>query len=244
MLFHFKNVSKSYGLNTVFKDLNFSLERGTFSILTGRSGAGKTTLFRMLCGIEKPNRGEIIFLGRKLSQHSAVHLRNIGFIFQSPRGLYQKTVFENLALPLVVDKKDPISIQKKVEEWLTLLGLRHRAQSLYEELSGGEIQKLEFGRALIRKPRLILADEPTAHLDAVQSDLLLDLLWEQYKEGATVFISTHHPPRFHHPSILRYHLEDQAIRQLSAEEVGIPSFYANQQQREGEGSKLDSSRVT
>lgn len=224
LLFQFKKVYKSYGLQNVFRDLNFSLERGTFSILTGRSGVGKTTLFRMLCSVEKPTSGEIIFLGKKLEQHSAVHLKNIGFIFQSPRGLYDRTVFDNVALPLQVDGLSKMEIEKRVLEWLSNLGLRHRVRSRYHELSGGEIQKVEFARALIRKPRLILADEPTAHLDPHQSDLLLDILWEHYKDGATVFISTHHPPKFHHPSILRYHVEAQNIRLLSREEVSLPQF--------------------
>lgn len=224
LLFQFKKVHKAYGIQKIFREMDFALQRGTFSILTGPSGSGKTTLFRMLCGIEQPNQGEIVFLGRKLVEHSPIHLKNIGFIFQSPRGLYDKSVFENVALPLVIDAVDPAEIETRTMEWLTTLGLRARAKSLYRELSGGEIQKVEFARAMIRKPRLILADEPTAHLDQTQSDMLLDILWDHYKNGASVFISTHHPPKFHHPLILRYHLEDMKIRQLSADEVVMPRF--------------------
>ncbi|TVQ80861.1 MAG: ATP-binding cassette domain-containing protein [Bradymonadales bacterium] len=222
LLFQFKKVHKSYGIQKIFRDLDFCLQRGTFSILTGASGSGKTTLFRLLCGVEKPTAGEIHFLGRRLVEHSPVHLRNIGFIFQSPRGLFDRTVFENVALPLMVDRVPRPEIESRVMAWLDDLGLRHRVKSKYGDLSGGEIQKLEFARAMIRRPRLVLADEPTAHLDAIQSDLLLDILWEHYRNGASVFISTHHPPKFHHPSILRYHIEDQQIRQLSSEEVHIP----------------------
>jgi cell division transport system ATP-binding protein len=222
LLFQFKNVNKSFGLQQIFRKLDFSLERGTFSILTGSSGSGKTTLFRMLCGIEAASTGEIIFLGKPLGQHSPTHLKNIGFIFQSPRGLPDLTVMENIGLPLKLDGLSEEVIEERVTKWLNLLGLRARANSTYRQLSGGEIQKVEFARALIRKPRLILADEPTAHLDPVQADLLLDILWEHYKEGATVFISTHHPPKFHHPSILRYHITDCGVRQLDAQEVGMP----------------------
>jgi ABC-type ATPase involved in cell division len=178
----------------------------------------------MLCGIEHSSHGEIVFLGRRLTQHSAVHLKNIGFIFQNPRGLLDKTVAENIALPLEIDGMARGEIEKRVLEWATTLGLRHRLNSYCRELSGGEMQKVEFARALSRRPRLILADEPTAHLDGLQSDLLMDVLWDHYKDGATVFISTHHPPKFHHPSILRYHVENCGIRQLSAQEVGMGGF--------------------
>lgn len=219
MLFEFKNVSKSFGVQRIFKNLDFSLERGTFSILTGPSGSGKTTLFRMLCGIEKPNEGDIIFLGRKLIEHSALHLKQIGFIFQHPRGLADKTVFENIALPLVIDGLSQAEIEKRVLNSLDNLGLRPRAQSIYRELSGGERQKAEFARALIRKPRLILADEPTAHLDPVQGNHLMDLLWDLYQDGATVFISTHHPPAFDHPKIDRYHLESFRLNNLREKSV-------------------------
>ncbi|MDB5039232.1 MAG: ftsE [Bacteriovoracaceae bacterium] len=217
LLFEFKRVNKTFGGHRIFKDLNFSLERGTFSILTGPSGSGKTTLFRMLCGIEQPSDGQIVFLGRKMFQHSPQHLKQIGFVFQHPRGLMDKTVFENVALPLVIDGVQKAEIAKRVNFWLDSLGLRPRAQSLYRELSGGERQKAEFARALIRKPRLILADEPTAHLDSVQADLLLDILWDQYQDGATVFISTHYPPTFHHPKILRYRIADFSVANLESE---------------------------
>src|SRR5690554_4167108 len=135
MLFHFKNVHKSYGLQQIFRGLNFSLERGTFSILTGASDSGKTTLFRMLCGVEKPKTGEVIFLGKRLAQHSAAHLKNIGFIFQNPRGLAQKTVFENVALPLEIDGIPEKEISQRVNDLLDTLGLRRRAQSKFGELS-------------------------------------------------------------------------------------------------------------
>jgi ABC-type ATPase involved in cell division len=178
----------------------------------------------MLCGIEHPSHGEIIFLGRRLTQHSSVHLKNIGFVFQNPRGLLDKTVAENIALPLQIDGLKASEIERRVSDWANTLGLRHRLQSLCRELSGGEMQKVEFARALIRRPRLILADEPTAHLDSLQADLLMDILWDHYKDGASVFISTHHPPKFHHPSLLRYHVENCGVRQLTAQDVGIASF--------------------
>lgn len=168
----------------------------------------------MLCGIEKPSEGEIVFLGRRLDQHSPQHLKQIGFVFQHPRGLGDKSVFENVALPLRIDGVPAAEIENRVNYWLDTLGLRPRSGSLYRELSGGERQKAEFARALIRKPRLILADEPTAHLDSVQADHLLDILWDQYQDGATVFISTHNPPKFHHPNIIRYRVADYGVKTL------------------------------
>jgi cell division transport system ATP-binding protein len=221
LLFQFKRVSKNYGVHRIFRHLEFSLERGTFSILTGPSGSGKTTFFKLLCGIEKPNEGEIVFLGRKLGQHSPQHLKQIGFIFQHPRGLMDRTVFENIAFPLQIDGLLASEIEKRVIHWLDILGLRPRGQSLYRELSGGERQKAEFARALIRKPRLILADEPTAHLDSVQADHLMDLLWEHYQDGSTIFISTHHPPQFSHPRIHRYHIEQCTLNAIKPVEPKI-----------------------
>jgi cell division transport system ATP-binding protein len=216
LLFEFKNVGKTYGIQKIFRSVNFTLERGTFSILTGPSGAGKTTLFKMLCSIERPNEGDIYFLGKKLVEHSPAHLKHIGLIFQSPKGLMDATLVQNIELPLVIDQMPKAERDAKVGRWLDLLGLRPKANALYRELSGGEIQKAEFARALIRKPRLILADEPTAHLDAVQADLLLDVLWEHYKDGATVFISTHHPPRFEHPEIHRYHVSNLTVKRVGS----------------------------
>jgi len=181
----------------------------------------------MLCGVEKPSEGEIIFLGRRLREHSVGHLKHIGFIFQNPRGLPNETVFDNLTLPLIIDGISKADREKRVFHWLDLLGLRPRARSKYRELSGGEVQKTEFARALIRKPRLILADEPTAHLDAVQADLLLDILWDHYQDGATVFISTHHPPPFEHPLILRYHVANYGIKRLGSKPDLLPSSELN-----------------
>jgi cell division transport system ATP-binding protein len=219
LLFEFRRVDKSFGVHKIFKNLDFSLERGTFSILTGPSGSGKTTLFRMLCGMEGPSGGELIFLGRKMRAHSPQHLKQIGFVFQHPRGLADQTVFENIGLPLKIDGVSESERVKRVSHWMDILGLRPRATSLYRELSGGERQKAEFARALIRKPRLILADEPTAHLDLTQADHLLDILWDQYQDGATVFISTHHPPHFHHPKILRYRISDNTVKGLIAQDA-------------------------
>lgn len=232
MLFDFRHVSKSFGVQKIFKDLDFTLERGTFSILTGPSGTGKTTLFKMLCGIERPSTGEILFLGRKLQEHSATHLKQIGLVFQNARGLLDLSVFENIEMPLVVDGVPKAERTKKVQAWLDRLGLKARSQSLYRELSGGEVQKAEFARAMIRKPRLILADEPTAHLDSVQADLLLDILWEQYQEGATVFISTHHPPTVAHSRIHRYHVAEQTVKMLKPRETS--SFERNLELKEQE----------
>jgi cell division transport system ATP-binding protein len=217
MLFEFTNVSKNYGIHKIFRNLNFSLERATFSILTGPSGSGKTTLFRMLCGLERPSEGEIVFLGKRLTEHSAAHLKQIGLVFQNPRGLLDWTVYKNIEVPLLIDGVGEAERSKRVNHWLDVLGLRHRANSLYGELSGGEVQKAEFARAVIRKPRLILADEPTAHLDAIQSDVVLDALWELYQDGATVFISTHHPPTFDHPKIDRYHIAGQSVRKMNGQ---------------------------
>ena len=165
----------------------------------------------MLSGIERPSDGLVNFLGRPLKSLSPTHLRQIGFIFQQAHGLVNEPVYDNLAMPLRIDGIPEIDIEKKVSYWLDLMNLGVRKDALFGELSGGEKQRVEFARALIRRPRLILADEPTAHLDADQARHLMDILWDHYKQGATVFISTHHPSLIDEPGIKRFHIAHQRI---------------------------------
>ncbi len=228
MLFEFRRVAKNYGPHRIFKNLDFSLERSTFSVLTGASGSGKTTFFRMLSGIEKPSDGQILFLDRPLKTLSPTHLRQIGFIFQQPRGLLNETVFENLSLPLRLEGYQALDIEKKVFYWMDLLNLGLRKDTLFGALSGGEKQRVEFARALIRKPRLILADEPTAHLDSTQADHLMDILWDHYKQGATVFVSTHHPDILKEPEIRRFQIAHHRILRGRGSEESISSPFQEQ----------------
>ncbi len=169
-LLSFDNIGLHYHQSAeVLSDINFELESGSFHYLTGASGAGKTSMMRMLYLAQKPTRGKITLLDQDvitLSRSQLAHLRRqIGIVFQDFRLLNHLTVFDNVALPLRIDGMDEASIQKNVTELLNWVGLGGRIYESPERLSGGEQQRIAIARAVINKPKLLLADEPTGSVD-------------------------------------------------------------------------------
>lgn len=195
-MIHFSHVYKTYpGPVQALKNVDLEINKGEFAFLTGPSGAGKTTLFRMISGFDRPSSGQVQVSGHNLSKISAKELpylrRKIGVVFQDFRLLKDRTVFENVALPLEIRKDRSSYIQKKVADMLNSVGLWFKKDKYPSQMSGGEQQRVAIARALIHQPGVLIADEPTGNLDPDLSLEIIDLLEKVNAQGTTVFIATH-----------------------------------------------------
>ena len=192
----FENVGLRYGMGAeTLRDITFRIEPQSFQFLTGPSGAGKTTLLKLVLFTLKPTRGMISLFGRDVSSldKDAVTAlrRRIGVVFQEFRLLDHLTTYENVALPLRVQGRDEASYRAEVVELLGWVGLGERMHALPAVLSGGEKQRAAIARALIVRPELLLADEPTGNVDPTLARRLLRLFMELHKSGTSVVIATH-----------------------------------------------------
>lgn len=192
----FTHVYKTYpGPVHALQDLNLTIEKGEFLFLVGRSGAGKTTLFRMMSAFDKPTSGEVSVMGYSIGRlgHGDVPVfrRRIGVVFQDFRLLKGRSIFENVALPLIITGERPNAIARRVDEILDQVGLRFKTDQIVDQLSGGEQQRVAIARALIHKPGLIIADEPTGNLDPDMSAEIMSLFERANAQGTTVVIATH-----------------------------------------------------
>jgi cell division transport system ATP-binding protein len=195
-LIHFENVGLRYGMGPeILRDLTFDIPKKSFQFLTGPSGAGKTTLMRLLFMSLKPTRGLIRMFDRDISVIPGEELpllrRRIGIVFQDFRLLDHMTTYENVALPLRVRGKDESSYRSDVIELLKWVGLGERINVLPPVLSGGEKQRVAIARALIDQPEILLADEPTGNVDPPMAQRLLNLFTELNRLGTAVVIATH-----------------------------------------------------
>jgi len=193
---HFKNVGLRYGLGPeVLRDVDFHLVPGSFHFLTGPSGAGKTSLLRLLFMSLRPSRGLIHLFGQSCSDlplsERADLRRRIGIVFQDFRLLDHLSTWENVALPLRVFGKSLDSYRDDVTDLLKWVGLGDRMTAYPEVLSGGEKQRAAIARAVIGKPELLLADEPTGNVDPAMANRLLRLFIELNRLGTSVIIATH-----------------------------------------------------
>ena len=192
----FENVGLRYGPgNETLRDVSFSVEPNSFQFLTGPSGAGKTSLLRLILLSLKPTRGLVTIFGKdaaKLEKDAVTAIRRrIGVVFQDFRLLDHLSVYENVALPLRVLGREESSYRAEVIELLQWVGLDERKYSLPTVLSGGEKQRAAIARALIARPELLLADEPTGNVDPTLARRLLRLFIELHKSGTAVVIATH-----------------------------------------------------
>jgi cell division transport system ATP-binding protein len=192
----FDNVGVRYGMGPeVLRDLTFSIAPRSFQFLTGPSGAGKTTLLRLILLSAKPTRGLVSLFGREVSRISKAELttlrRRMGVVFQDFRLLNHLTTYENVALPLRVQGREEASYRAEVVELLRWVGLGERMHALPPVLSGGEKQRAAIARALIVRPDLLLADEPTGNVDPSLARRLLRLFVELNRLGTSVVIATH-----------------------------------------------------
>lgn len=192
----FNQVSKRYpGGFEALRQVDFVLEKGEMAFLTGHSGAGKSTLLKLIALLERPTSGQIIVDGvhlNYLQKHRiAAHRSRIGITFQSPRLLNDRSVFENVALPLLIQGVAYPLMVKRVRAALDMVGLLTRENMLPPHLSGGEQQRVGIARAVVHKPALLLADEPTGNLDPKLSAEIM-AIFEQFNQvGVSVLVATH-----------------------------------------------------
>ncbi|TNF33176.1 MAG: cell division ATP-binding protein FtsE [Gammaproteobacteria bacterium] len=195
-MIRFDNVNKRYpGGFEALNNVSFHLPRGQMAYLTGHSGAGKSTLLKLIALIERPSRGNVILDGVNLGQVSNRKVpyirRNIGIIFQNHHLLYDRPVFDNVALPLVIAGYQHREIGKRVRAALDQVGLLSKEKSAPITLSGGEQQRVGIARAIVHKPALLLADEPTGNLDPELSKEIMELFARFNQVGVTVLIASH-----------------------------------------------------
>jgi cell division transport system ATP-binding protein len=193
---HFEHVTKSYpGGYEALSDVTFTLSAGEMAFLTGHSGAGKSTLIKLIGLQERPTRGQVFVNGRNLGRlprsHIPFHRRQVGIIFQDHRLLADRTVFDNVALPLVVAGLGHREVRRRVHAALDKVGLLSKDQAYPVTLSGGEQQRVGIARAVVSRPPLVLADEPTGNLDPELS-LEIMRLFELFNQvGVTLLIASH-----------------------------------------------------
>jgi cell division transport system ATP-binding protein len=192
----FSNVTKRYpGGIVALDELSFDLDDSEFLFVTGPSGAGKTTIIRLLLAMERPSEGQILVAQRNLRslmEGSIPYLRrNIGAIFQDFRLIDSRTVFDNIAVTLEVLGLARREIRSRVEQIMAVLSIDHLAAQFPPMLSGGEQQRVAIARAVVNDPPLIVADEPTGSLDPLLSKEVMDLLIEANRKGAAVLVATH-----------------------------------------------------
>ncbi|AIX52124.1 cell division ATP-binding protein FtsE [Pantoea eucrina] len=195
-MIRFEEVSKAYlGGRQALQGVDFHLRPGEMSFLTGHSGAGKSTLLKLICGIERPSAGQIWFSGYDISRlrHSEVPFlrRQIGMIFQDHHLLMDRSVYDNVAIPLIISGASGEDIRRRVSAALDKVGLLDKAKSYPIQLSGGEQQRVGIARAVVNKPAVLLADEPTGNLDNALSEDILRLFEEFNRVGVTVLMATH-----------------------------------------------------
>ena len=194
----FNKVSVKRINNRGIYDISFNIKEGRFVYLMGPTGAGKSTIIKAIQRAIDIDSGEILVEGINISafkRSSLAHYRrSIGMIFQDFKLLNDRTIFENIALPLQIIGCEYSKITQKVKEILTKVGLESKIDMYPLELSGGEQQKICVARALVKKPKIILADEPTGNLDPSASDDIIDLLEDESNSGTTIIMATHNYP--------------------------------------------------
>lgn len=191
-----EQVSKWYvGGDPILKQVDLQMEKGEMMFLTGPSGAGKSTLLRLIALLDQPSSGQITVNDRRLSQlrrrAMSTYRSSIGLSFQSPSLLRDRTVFENVSIPLEIQGLPQKAMTKRVHEALDWVGLLKKENQVPSQLSGGEQQRVGLARAVVHQPMLLLADEPTGHLDAVRAADTMALFQHLHQQGMSVLVATH-----------------------------------------------------
>ena len=196
----FSNIFKSFSpANEVLQNISFEINSGELIFVTGSSGAGKSTLIKLISALEKPTSGEIIFEDQNLSDLSNIDMpyltRKFGMIFQDHKLLFDRNCFENVALPLSINDTTSVDINRRVRAALNKVGLLDKEKVMPITLSGGEQQRLAIARAIVSRPSILIADEPTGNLDKKYADDIMNIFYSFQQVGVTVIISSHEAPQ-------------------------------------------------
>lgn len=191
----FNNVSKIYNDNTALQDINFKVNPGEFVSIIGKSGAGKSTIVKLIIAEEKPSRGRVLVGSYEVNRLKPYELpqlrRQIGTIFQDFKLLPTKTAYENVAFALEVEGRAEHEIENLVPQMLDMVGLADKANHFPNQLSGGEKQRVAVARAMVHRPAVLVADEPTGNLDDLNTEEIIKLLFKINELGTTVILATH-----------------------------------------------------
>jgi len=195
-MIRFDRVSKRYEEgHDALREISFEIGHDELVFLTGHSGAGKSTLLRLIMLMERPSRGQVFVNGQNLtalgSRAIPGHRRNIGVVFQNHQLLFDRSVFDNVALPMIISGYDHREVSRRVRAALDKVGLLERERALPVTLSGGEQQRVGIARAVVGRPSILLADEPTGNLDPALSAEIMGLFEEFSRVGVTVLIASH-----------------------------------------------------
>jgi len=225
------NVTKNFpvggGFFSALKNIDLTLNEGEFTGLVGPSGSGKTTLLNIIGGLDSATEGDVSILGYSMdktthNERATVRRKHMGFIFQSYNLLPVYTVFENIELPLILNKVDSNKREKKVNQAIEWVGLGDKRNSKPNMLSGGECQRTAIARAIVHQPALVMADEPTANLDAENSHHIMQILVELNKELSTSFVFATHDEKIMGYLRRIVHLDDGQINK--DEQVKNPKY--------------------
>ncbi|MFZ3088225.1 MAG: cell division ATP-binding protein FtsE [Methylotenera sp.] len=195
-MIQFDQVTKRYpGSDEILKNISFSIDAGEFVFITGHSGAGKSTLLKLIAATERPTSGTVLIANQNVSKlkPSAIPFlrRRFGLIFQDHKLLYDRNCFENVILPLRINGVAEQEAAKRVRAALDKVGLLHKEKAMPITLSGGEQQRLAIARAVVSRPSILLADEPTGNLDASYAADIMSIFYSFNQVGVTVIMSTH-----------------------------------------------------
>ena len=196
----FNSVFKRFsGTSDVLQNINFVINSGELVFVTGSSGAGKSTLIKLISAIEKPTSGNIIFENQNLSELNNIDMpylrRKFGMIFQDHKLLFDRDCFDNVALPLAINDTTSIDINRRVRAALNKVGLLEKEKLMPITLSGGEQQRLAIARAIVSRPSILIADEPTGNLDKKYADDIMSIFYSFQQVGVTVIVSSHEAPK-------------------------------------------------
>jgi cell division transport system ATP-binding protein len=217
-LVSFSAVAKRYpGGQEALRDVTFALQSGELVFITGRSGAGKSTLLKLIPAIERPSSGSVIVNGQNvgaLKRAAIPYLRrNVGLVFQDQKLLYDRSVFDNVVLPLAFSGHAPKEAARRARAALDKVGLLARERSNPIQLSGGEQQRVAIARAVVNRPALLVADEPTANLDAESAARIVEIFAAFNQVGVTVLIASHDQALIARFGKRILHLEEGRIRE-------------------------------